>query len=268
MERVSDVPALLASYDAQLRDQAEVTGAVSWDRSGPLWRAKFPDSGFVSYRDLGGLEGAALDALIADTVAFFAADQAIGSFEWKSRGHDQPRDLDARLEAAGLVPDEVETVMVGEATLLASGPDLPVGVRVVRVDELPDRNEWLDRAADMQQGVFGHGGSGAELRDRIDRKPGLVEVWVAEAEGEVVSAGRLEEVPGTEFAGLWGGATLPAWRGRGIYRALTAARAESALARGLRLLHSDCSAMSRPILERAGLVAVTTTTPYVWRRSG
>jgi hypothetical protein len=35
---------------------------------------------------------------------------------------------------------------------------------------------------------------------------------------------------------------------------------------GVRYIHSDCSAMSRPILERSGLVAVTTTTPYLWKR--
>ena len=48
--------------------------------------------------------------------------------------------------------------------------------------------------------------------------------------------------------------------------ALTAARARSALDRGVRWLNSDCTEMSRPILERSGLVAVTTTTPYVWTR--
>ena len=54
--------------------------------------------------------------------------------------------------------------------------------------------------------------------------------------------------------------------GRGIYRALTAARARSALALGKRLMHSDSTEFSRPILERAGLVKVSTTTPYMWRR--
>ncbi len=53
--------------------------------------------------------------------------------------------------------------------------------------------------------------------------------------------------------------------GRGIYRALTAARARAALAMGKRLLHSDSTEFSRPILERAGLVKVSTTTPYEWR---
>ncbi|HEY1105717.1 MAG TPA: GNAT family N-acetyltransferase, partial [Agromyces sp.] len=88
----------------------------------------------------------------------------------------------------------------------------------------------------------------------------------AEADGKVVSAGRLEPVPGTTFAGVWGGATLVEWRGRGIYRALTAARARSALALGKTLMHSDSTEFSRPILERSGLVKVSTTTPYVWRR--
>jgi hypothetical protein len=93
-----------------------------------------------------------------------------------------------------------------------------------------------------------------------------MELWVAEAEGRVVSAGRLEPVRGTSFAGIWGGATLAEWRGRGIYRALTAARARSALRMGKTLVNSDSTEYSRPILERSGLVKVSTTTPYHWRR--
>jgi len=70
--------------------------------------------------------------------------------------------------------------------------------------------------------------------------------------------------PGTDFAGLWGGSTLPAWRGRGIYRAMVAARAQRAAARGVRYLQVDASDDSAPILRRLGFRAVTTTTPYVW----
>jgi N-acetylglutamate synthase-like GNAT family acetyltransferase len=92
-----------------------------------------------------------------------------------------------------------------------------------------------------------------------------MELWVAESGGEIVSAGRLEPVRGTEFAGIWGGATLEAWRGRGIYRALTSARARSALAHGASLIHSDSTEYSRPILERSGFARVSTTTPYRWR---
>ena len=108
--------------------------------------------------------------------------------------------------------------------------------------------------------------SNEDLIEALTAEPRLVELWLAEAGGQVVSAGRIDVVPGTDFAGIWGGATLAEWRGRGIYRALTAARARSALALGVRYINSDSTDMSRPILERSGLLPVTTTTPYVWTR--
>ena len=100
------------------------------------------------------------------------------------------------------------------------------------------------------------------LRTRDD-----MEMWVAEHDGQIVSAGRLEPVDGTEFAGIWGGATRPEYRGRGIYRALTSARARSAIGHGKRYINSDSTEFSRPILERSGFLKVSTTTPYEWRRA-
>jgi GNAT superfamily N-acetyltransferase len=262
---------LLAAYDAQLRGEAEVQGAVSWDRSGPLWRALFDRQGFVSYESLEGLAGGdGVDDLIAETVAFFAGQPQVEEFEWKTRGHDWPPDLDERLRAHGLEPDEMETVMVGEARRLAVDVELPDRVTVRRVDQLPERVALVTEASRVAREVFGDGPTGAEMLDRLDRMQGLEQFWVAEAttdEGSrVICSGRLAIVEGTEFAGVWGGSTLPQWRGRGIYRALTAARARAALADGVRYINSDCTVMSRPILERSGLVAVTTTTPYVWKR--
>jgi predicted N-acetyltransferase YhbS len=103
------------------------------------------------------------------------------------------------------------------------------------------------------------------LLARLARNDGM-QLWAAETDGRMVSGGRLEPVPGTDFVGIWGGATLDAYRGRGIYRALTAARARAALALGKTLVHSDSTEYSRPILERSGLVKVSTTTPYRWVR--
>jgi hypothetical protein len=91
-------------------------------------------------------------------------------------------------------------------------------------------------------------------------------LWVAEFDEEIICSGRLEPVRGTRFAGIWGGATLGHWRGKGIYRALTAARARSAIAAGKTLIHSDSTEFSRPILERAGFLKVSETTPYIWLR--
>ncbi|HEX3298392.1 MAG TPA: GNAT family N-acetyltransferase [Nocardioides sp.] len=265
--------ALLAAYDAQLRGAAEVQGSLHWDRSGPLWRARDRREGFVSYESLEEVGAPdAVDALIAETVAYFAGQPEVEEFEWKTRGHDWPADLDQRLRAHGLEPDEVETVMVGEASHLAVDVALPDGVTVRRVDQLPERQALVTEASEVAAQIFGDGPSGEEMLERLDRTQGLEQFWVAEAATEegsrVVCSGRLARVEGTEFAGIWGGSTLPEWRGKGIYRALTAARARAALADGVRYINSDCTAMSRPILERSGLVAVTTTTPYVWRRPG
>lgn len=260
-------PALLAIYDAQLRGAAELQGALRSDRDGPLWRGVFVDGGFVSYETLEGLgDLAAVDALIGRTVAYFAAIPELAELEWKTRGHDWPAELDGLLRAHGFVPEDVETVMVGDAAALAVEIALPAGVTVRRVDDQPDAEAVIRAAAAVQRDVFGDGPDGDEVLDRLRSMEGRETFWVAEHAGSVVSAGRLNRVDGTEFAGLWGGAVHPDWRGRGIYRALTAARARHAIREGARFIHSDCSAMSRPILERSGLVAVTTTTPYIWRR--
>ncbi len=79
----------------------------------------------------------------------------------------------------------------------------------------------------------------------------------------MVAAAWLVFQPGIEFAGLWGGSTLPGRRGRGLYRALVARRAQLVVARGVRYLQVDASDDSKPILLRLGFRAVTTT-PYVW----
>jgi GNAT superfamily N-acetyltransferase len=253
---------LLAAFDAQLRTAAGGRPppglSCSWD--GPLLRCVGMHRGFVTAGDLGGLPSGDVDALIARTVAYFAARGE--AFEWKTYGHDRPADLPSRLRQAGLVAEPRETVLIGETSRMAVRPVLPGGVAVREVTDWDD----LARIAALQEEVWDEDQPwlAGELAELLAADPDHVTIMVAEVDGEVVSNGRLEIVPGTEFAGLWGGATLAAWRGRGIYRALVAARAVRARERGVRYLQVDASDDSRPILERLGFVAVTTTTPYVW----
>jgi GNAT superfamily N-acetyltransferase len=87
---------------------------------------------------------------------------------------------------------------------------------------------------------------------------------VAMAGNKPVCSARIEFLPGRQFATLWGGGTLPSWRGQGIYRALVAYRAELAAARDYRYLQVDASANSQPILKRLGFIALGRTTPYLW----
>ena len=80
-----------------------------------------------------------------------------------------------------------------------------------------------------------HGLAGM-LADRIAFDPHGIAVYLAEAEGRVICGGWVCLWDEAGFATLHGGATLPEWRGRGVYRALVAVRAGLAAERGCRYL--------------------------------
>ncbi len=233
------------------------------DHDGPVLRLSGVDErGFVTYISVKDLSPAELDALIARQRDVFA-EQSL-AVEWKLHGHDEPADLADRLRAAGFEPEEQETVLIGLAEPLADAdPPLPHGVRLREVTERVD----LDRIAAMESAVWGEDRSflATALERELATDPSGTTVVVAEsASGEVVCAGWIRYVRGTAFGTLWGGSTLPAWRGQGIYRALVGYRAHLATTGGHSLLQVDASDDSRPILQRCGFVAVTTTTPYVF----
>ncbi|MFJ5815963.1 GNAT family N-acetyltransferase [Streptomyces sp. NPDC093108] len=147
-------------------------------------------------------------------------------------------------------------------------PDGP-GVRIERTGEVvrqvgADDMELMARAHER---AFGSDWSRLrhQVLARLAEDPdGFVGVLAMVGE-EPVSSARMELYPGTGFAGLWGGGTVEAWRGKGIYRALVAFRARIAAERGCRYLQVDASEMSSPILRRLGFAALSTTTPYVYR---
>ncbi|WP_345188051.1 GNAT family N-acetyltransferase [Microbacterium panaciterrae] len=257
---------LLAAYDAQLRGDAELDGAEGVRRFGPVTVGVFPGgSGFASYRDLAGAGERRIRSLVRDVAAHFAAQPDVRTAEWKTRGHDAAPGLAAALLEAGFAPEDEESVMLGEASALAGDVPVPPGVTLREIRAEHD----ILAMEEMQGRVFGDPDWQSRAARTVARVASGADIvlWIAESEGQVISAGRLEPVAGTEFAGIWGGATLPEWRGRGVYRAVTARRAHAALQRGIRYLHSDSTEFSRPILERSGLRKYTTTTPYVWTRA-
>jgi GNAT superfamily N-acetyltransferase len=258
-----DPSELLAAYDTHVRAHvpASLRPGVSAEHDGPLIRfTGFGRGGFVVYRDLAGLDGAELDELIARQVRIFR--ERGERFEWKLHGHDLPLDLPNRLRAAGFVPEEQETVVIAPVAAIASAPALPEGVSLREVTERRD----FDRIGAMELAVWGDDHSYLATMFEGERAADAesITIVVAEAGEQVVCAAWIRFEAGTEFATLWGGATLAEWRGRGIYRATVAHRANLAARRGFRFLQVDASDDSRPILERLGFVAVTTTTPYIW----
>ena len=255
---------LLEAYDRQLRTDAETPSAVTVELLGPLRLVTFDGGrGFITYADLDGADAGTIAGWIAAALEYYRSDAQIRKVEWKTRGHDLAPGLHEALLSNGFEPDEPESIMIGRAADLAVDVPLPEGVALRCVTAEED----VRAMSAMADEVFGDPVSMAtadSLLRRLSRGDGM-ELWVAESGGTIISTGRLEPVPGTEFAGIWGGATLAPWRGRGIYRALTAARARSALAGGKTLIHSDSTEFSRPILECSGFLKVSTTTPYLWR---
>ena len=253
---------LLRAYDrTRGRIPANPSPKLRYDRIGPLLRTVGQHRGFLDPAPDLGLAGAELDALIAEQRDFFAArGEAV---EWKTRGHDRPAELPNRLIAAGFVAEPQETVMIGVTAQLAGEPVLPPGVTISRVTRRAD----LERIAALETEVWGEDLSWLAdyLQNHVTTAPENVDVLVAEAGGQVVSAAATIDKQSTGFALLLAGSTLKAWRGQGIYRALVAGRAQLAEPRGVRYLQVDASDHSRAILLRLGFRIVTTTTPYVYQ---
>lgn len=259
-----DVKAVLARYDRLMRRDAPPDGTDSRiERVGDVVRQVGADVAWNGWTGViwSDLDADTADAAIEAQIEYFTARGR--EFEWKLYAHDQPDDLGARLEAAGFTPEPEEALMAAEAAGLAGEAELPDGVRLFQVTDAAG----LEFVIDVHERAFGE--SATWLRDQLRAQladPAERVVVVVAMAGDVpVSAARLEMLAGVPFAGLWGGGTVPEWRGRGLYRALIAFRSRIAAARGYPYVQVDASSESRPILHRLGFAALSTTTPYVYR---
>ena len=248
---------LLREYDHHVRRNAvadtplarierveRVVRYISNDWSGVIWS---------------GLDDTTADAVIRAEVRRFAA--LARPWEWKHYSYDEPADLADRLRAAGFAPEPAETLLVADLADLALDISPPPGVELRAVRD--DRD--VAALVAVHRAVFDDDASelDATMLAQLRCEPSTAAGVVAFAGSEPIAEARMELHLGTRFASLWGGATLPAWRGRGVYRALVAQRAALASARGARYLLVDAWDSSRPILEHLGFIALATTTPYL-----
>jgi GNAT superfamily N-acetyltransferase len=240
-----DAAEVLRRYDAEIR--ADPPPEVGVERSwvGGVLRT----SGAYNHIGWWTFGASEAGAVVAREAAFFAG----GGLQWKVFDHDGPANLAATLAAAGFEAAEPETFVVldMDETPLAQTP--PPGIRV---REVTDHAGVLDLMA-ASNAAFG--------RDDPMRTEALVarlgdptqRLFVAYDGAVPVSSARLELAPGKSFAGLYGGGTRPDYQGRGVYRALVAARGALARDHGCRFLTVDARETSRPILERLGFQALT-----------
>lgn len=203
------------------------------------------------------------DAVIAEEIRFF---QEIGQdFEWKAHDHDQPPDLKARLARHGFDIGDAEAIMVLDIEQTPDSLLQPIQADVRQITD-PD---GLAPLRQMLETVWNEDFTGlftrleSDLRDNPDYLS-MFAVYVDDAPVSVAWAGFL---PGNTFAGLWGGSTLAAYRGRGFYRALLAARLRAAREKNCRFLTVDAGPMSRPILLRLGFEQISTAYACIWRHA-
>jgi ribosomal protein S18 acetylase RimI-like enzyme len=253
-----DRHAVLAAFDEQLRRHPQPDppdGHVEHDDSVVRIVAAGDEWTGVTWCDL---DQASADAVIAAQIGRFA--QLHRPWEWKHYSYDRPPDLPDRLLAAGFTPQPAEALLVAEIADLPLEVPPPPGVEVLAVVD----GQGVDALVRVHDEVFGgdHSPVGRTLLADLAGQGGTTAAVVALAGRTPISAGRVEFHDGTDFASLWGGGTLPAWRGRGVFRSLVAHRAALAAARGFRYLQVDASPDSRPILKRLGFVELATTTPF------
>ena len=206
------------------------------------------------------LTAADADRIIAEQIAYF--EQIGQSFEWKTYDHDTPGDLKDRLLAHGFAAEEPEALLALDIETAPVSLLRPVTHDVRRIVD-PDR---LDDVRHILETVWNepHPWLIPMLSDDLIDDPDHLSVYIAYADDQPVSAAWITFHDHSQFAGLWGGATLAAYRGRGLYTALLAVRLQEARQRGVRFLTIDASPMSRPIVEKRGFQFLTTTQPFKW----
>ena len=168
------------------------------------------------------------------------------------------------LEAAGLVNEDTPGYEAIENALALVEPPLGDSVQDVEVRIV---ETWDDYRAALRvvEEAFGMPHvTDDELRARYDDyrhpdNPGRG--FVASIDDRVV--GSSYAAFGDAGVNLFGGAVLPAARGRGVYRALVQERWRIASARGTPALTVQAGRMSRPICERLGFVFLTPVRVFV-----
>ena len=196
------------------------------------------------------------DRVIAAQAAHY---RALGtSVEWAAYAHDGPSDLLARLARHGFETGPREAVVVLDGRVRRPWLDAPGPHRVEPVRSRGDLRAFAAAAetifaADQTPVV-------RELEARLLEGSSQHVAYIGFSGGAVAAVGRLYTHPESQFGGLYGGGTLEAHRGRGLYRAMVARRALDAVGAGARYLRVDALPTSQPILERLGFEVLT----YLW----
>jgi len=207
------------------------------------------------------LDAANAEEVIREQIAHF--EKSGRDFEWVVFRHDTPADLKDRLLAHGFEAEDPEAIMILDLDDLPAALLEPVHHDVQRIHD-PDR---IEDVMAVREQVWQRDFSSAakSLLNRLKDDPDSIGLYVVYVDGKPVSTAQIAFYEQGAFAGLGGAATLPGYRGRGLYTALLAIRVQEAKRRGVRFLDADASPMSRPILEKFGFQWISEAHTCAWR---
>jgi GNAT superfamily N-acetyltransferase len=214
--------------------------------------------GFISYSRL---PDHAVAPAIDEQIAYFAALEQ--QFEWKVYTYDTPPDLKEHLRARGFVIGEDEAILVLD---LQDAPARLFDLSIHDLRRITDP-EQVPSVIAVQNQVWNQdfGWLRENLTKNLREQPSFLSIYAAYENDRPVAAAWINFPPDSLFASLWGGSTLAEYRGRGLYTALLAARAQEARDRGVRFLTVDASPMSRPILQKLGFQLIAYACACLWR---
>jgi GNAT superfamily N-acetyltransferase len=196
-------------------------------------------------------------------------------FVWWVAPTDTPADLGSRLTAAGLTLEGLAPAMAVDLADVPVDEPPPAGLEVVPVTDAATLRAFLEIvAADW---VAYEGGEATSVQRRtleawarqIPPKLAGEPVplrWIGRMDGAVVATSRISI--GAGVAGLYAISTLPAYRGRGIGRAMTIAALRAARSIGLRIGVLQASDLGYGVYQRLGFRELFTYEVYVHPGAG
>lgn len=249
-----------ALYDKDQRWGARIPGTRREEAAGTVRFINLREGeGFV----LGSrLDEASADRAIAATMERFR--EAAQEVEWKVFDYDEPTDLRARLIDAGFVEQAPEALVVLDLSDLAERLAAPVTADVRLVTDAAG----FDGVRDVHKAVSGRDylpWLTNALEEEVEGDPDGVSVWLVYCDGVPTTTGWMRTRNDASFASLWSGSTLEAYRGRGLYTALVAARVQEARRRGYRYACVEAGPNSLPILHRLGFRDLAMIHPCCWK---
>ncbi|MEK4386188.1 GNAT family N-acetyltransferase [Solibacillus sp. FSL W7-1464] len=236
----------IALFHKELRQEAVTPGFIREETDFVVRHiSKFNENGFILASNVN--ESSAME-VIRNELSYFGDLKQ--SFEWKVYSYDKPDNLTEILKQEGFTIDDQEALMV--VKLSESHPFL-TNFDLHAVKEITDEQGIRDIITLIE---IIWNGSHKELGERLWRdkqnSPDLLYIYGVYEDGQLVSAAWMYLENNSSFASLWGGSTLPQYRGNGYYSKLLAVRAQKAYEKGYSFLTVDATPMSKPILEKSG----------------